>query len=124
VPEKWSKASYPSLKPLASYILDFLERLTFIQKWIDNGAPSTFWLSGFYFTQSFLTGTKQNFARKHTIAIDHVDFDFIVLSDESKYDLENGPADGVFCYGLFMEGARWDNKIEAIEESNPKELYT
>lgn len=124
IPNVWTKFSYPSLKPLASYLLDFIERLNFIQKWIDNGAPSAFWISGFFFTQSFLTGTKQNFARKYKIPIDSLVFDFNTIDEESKnVDLSKQPEDGIYIYGLYLDGARWNQEVQAVDEQLPNQLY-
>merc|ERR1719311_1962009 len=99
-PAFWKKVSFPSLKPLKSYVLDLQARLQFLQHWIDNGAPIEFWLSGFFFTQSFLTGQLQNFARKSKLAIDMLTWSYKVQSKDLKVD--KPPESGCLVHGLFM----------------------
>lgn len=120
IPTSWAGVSYPSLKNLPNYMADFLERIDFLQTWFEEGKPNTYWVSGFFFTQAFLTGVKQNYARKYTIPIDKLTFDFQVLIR----DLPPGYVrDGAIVYGLFTDGARWDRQRNVLAELFPKVLH-
>nr|XP_006813236.1 PREDICTED: dynein heavy chain 6, axonemal [Saccoglossus kowalevskii] len=80
VPDMWANAAYPSLKPLGGWVKDLVLRIGFIHHWITHGLPKSFWLSGFYFPQGFLTGTLQNHARKYDQPIDALSFKFNMLT--------------------------------------------
>jgi len=127
VPDTWHKVAYPSRKPLASWINDLVDRLAFMQKWVDEGAPASFWISGFYFTQSFLSGVLQNYSRKTGKAIDTLTYDFAVIKRpaDPRYDVNIAPANGCYVYGLFLDGCRWDDENMVLAEPLPKILnYT
>jgi dynein heavy chain len=48
-------------------------------------------------------------------------FDFEMMQ-EDRYP--TGPSNGVYTYGLFLEGARWDKDERALAESLPKVLFS
>jgi len=121
-PAMWMKRSYPSLKPLGGYVADMMRRLTFFADWIAKGIPDDFWVSGFFFTQAFLTGAMQNFARSNKLPIDQIDFAFTVLT--TKPGATPPPQDGVHVHGMFLEGARYSNETCVLAECEPKVLFT
>jgi dynein heavy chain len=120
-PPYWMKVSYPSLKPLSSYVMDLCTRLTMLTDWERDGHPNTYWISGFFFTQAFLTGQAQNFARKFTLPIDTLVWTFTVL-EKGKTDWDK-PETGTIVHGLFLEGCRWDHEEMNLGESKPKVLF-
>ncbi|KAG3085473.1 Dynein heavy chain 1, axonemal [Phytophthora cactorum] len=122
VPAVWEAKAYPSLKPLGAWVKDLLERLTFISNWIAHGIPAVFWISGFFFPQGFMTGTIQNHARRYKLPIDSLSFQFI-MKTESVEQLTARPVDGCYTYGLFLEGARWNSEMKALDDPLPRELF-
>jgi dynein heavy chain len=121
IPLMWKAKSYPSFKPLAGYVTDLLERLTFLNEWLCDKPPSTYWISAFFFQHAFMTASKQNYSRAETIPIDAIGLQFEMLQASSY---AKPPALGVYVYGFFFEGARWDKKQKKILESEPKVLFT
>lgn len=124
VPGIWATKGFLSLKPLASWIIDLNDRVSFIAKWIEGGTPKVFWISGFFFPQAFFTGTLQNYARKHVIAINELGFESKVYDDINYTEVTEKPEDGCYIYGMYLEGARWNSTTHMLDESKPKKLYT
>jgi dynein heavy chain len=126
VPEAWHVGSYLSRKPLASWLDDTINRIEFLRDWNDNGAPSSFWLSGFFFPQGFLTGVLQTHSRQNGLSIDSISLRAHVLTHATPDAIPPGelPDSGVFVHGLFLEGARWNRDLQSLDESRPGELFT
>mmetsp|Transcript_46187 Transcript_46187/g.61141 ORF Transcript_46187/g.61141 Transcript_46187/m.61141 type:complete len:175 (+) Transcript_46187:3708-4232(+) len=108
IPNLWKTRSFNSLKPLGSYIKDLNSRLDFFKDWLNNGIPRIFWINKFFFAHGFLTGARQNYARKYKIPIDTMDLDYKVVQDENAPT----PEDGVFVMGMYMEGFKWDSTMQ------------
>ncbi|CAM9277540.1 unnamed protein product [Ascophyllum nodosum] len=123
LPALWGRVSFASLKSLASWNKDLLFRVAFMRGWLKGGQPMCFPLPVFFFPQGFMTGTLQTFARKYQVAIDTLTYKFDVMRTDPSEVIE-GPSDGVYCHGLWLEGARWDANAWKLRESRPGEMYT
>jgi len=122
VPLNWAKVGYPSLKPLSSWYKDLIERVAFMDLWLRTGNPSSYWLPGMFFPQGFMTGVLQTHARQYKIAIDKLSFAFKILTEEAPEEIAEKPTDGVYIYGLFLDGARWDRDAERVCDQLPAKM--
>lgn len=120
VPKAWMDSSYPSLKPLPAYIDNLKYRIGYFAKWVQTGKPSVYKISQFFFPQGFLTSILQNYARKYTIAIDKLVYDFEVLPEHA--DKTVPPEDGAYVEDYYLEGAKFDYERMSLAESDPKVL--
>ncbi|CAM9815452.1 unnamed protein product, partial [Phaeothamnion confervicola] len=124
VPEAWERAGYPCLKALPAWTEDFFARLDFMGQWLQHGPRPSYWLSGFFFPQGFMTAVKQMHARTHRLAIDTLTVGCRVAGFGAETAVAAGaPAEGVYIHGLFMEGARFDRRSMLMAESRPRSLF-
>lgn len=87
-----------------------------MRNWITSKEdPKAFWLSGFFFPQGFMTGLLQTHSRKYKQPINTLSFNFKVM-DSVKFQTHNfdPPVDGVYVYGLFLNGAAWETQNQTL----------
>jgi dynein heavy chain len=119
VPQVWESVGYPCLKPLASWLVDYHARIAFFRTWMEEAELKCYWVPGFFFPQGFLTGVLQTFARKYAIPIDTLNFGFDVLVETDGDKILEGPEDGVYVNGLYVDGGRWNAAGHHLDESEP-----
>jgi len=97
--------------------------------------PISFWLTGFFNPQGFLTSVNQEITRAHRAdnwALDAVesraevaDPRNTIIADDARIEGKSiaEPAEGCWVHGLWLEGAAWNKPQRYLEDSKGKDLF-
>ncbi|XP_076759064.1 dynein heavy chain 8, axonemal kl-3 [Xylocopa sonorina] len=122
VPKIWKAKSWES-SSLGFWFTELLDRNKQFSTWLYTGRPAKFWMTGFFNPQGFLTAMRQEVTRAHKgWALDNVTLHNEVLRYTAE-EIKTPPQEGVYVYGLFLEGAGWDKRSNRLCESANKVLY-
>ncbi|XP_044299056.1 dynein axonemal heavy chain 8 isoform X1 [Varanus komodoensis] len=123
IPQFWKRVSWDS-STLGFWFTELLERNNQFRVWIFEGRPPVFWMTGFFNPQGFLTAMRQEVTRAHKgWALDTVTIHNEVLK-QVKEEITVAPPEGVYIYGLYLDGAGWDRRNNKLTESTAKILFT
>ncbi|KAM4740016.1 dynein axonemal heavy chain 8-like [Anableps anableps] len=123
VPSLWKNISWES-STLGFWFTELIERNKQFDNWVSEGRPKTFWMTGFFNPQGFLTAMRQEVTRANKgWALDTVTLNNKVLK-KSRDEITAAPTEGVYVYGLYLEGAGWNRKNIHLVEPPPKLLFT
>ena len=109
----------------ASWFGNIVGRAEQLTGWLKGGRPNGFWLTGFFNPQGFLTANRQEVCRKHNKegwALDDV-VNLTRVVNMEREEVRKGPDEGVYIYGLFLDGCRWDKPGNKLADSVPKVLF-
>jgi dynein heavy chain len=123
----WMGVAYPSLKTLAAWFADLLERVRQLQEWTEKlQLLKSIWLAGLFNSMSFLTSNMQVAARLNSLPLDYMTNRTRFYNTREVNEAPNAQV-GVNVHGLYLEGAGWeDGKGDEegyICESKMKDLH-
>nr|XP_031825788.1 dynein heavy chain 8, axonemal [Nomia melanderi] len=122
IPKTWKMKSWES-SSLGFWFTELLDRNKQFSTWLFSGRPAKFWMTGFFNPQGFLTAMRQEVTRAHKgWALDNVTLHNEVLRYTAD-EVKTPPSEGVYVYGLFLEGAGWDKRNNRLCESANKVLF-
>eukprot|EP00998_Keelungia_sp_KM082_P008622 NODE_480_length_1886_cov_75.477544_g473_i0.p1 GENE.NODE_480_length_1886_cov_75.477544_g473_i0~~NODE_480_length_1886_cov_75.477544_g473_i0.p1 ORF type:complete len:610 (-),score=202.98 NODE_480_length_1886_cov_75.477544_g473_i0:55-1791(-) len=124
VPARWVKVSWPSPN-MGLWFADVVKRYDQLNEWMLHDRPPKYWLTGFFNPQGFLTSVRQEVCRAHSKdgwSLDEMETKTEVQRQE-KHEIDRPPPEGVFLFGLFLEGGSWDKARQKMKEAAPKEMF-
>jgi dynein heavy chain len=126
VPGTWTKVSQLISPNMGVWFANILKRAEQFTAWLKNGRPLCFWLLGFFNPTGFLTANRQDVCRKHAKdnwALDDV-VDHSEVLKQDRDDVRKGPEEGIYIYGLYLDGAKWEKGKDRLTDSDPKVLFS
>ena len=137
VPSKWqfqSGAEISWLTPsLGGWIKGLTDRHYQLDSWLTKGTrPISFWLTGFYNPQGFLTAALQEVTRLHSEqkwSLDAVEPKTevqkeIIVDESGRIEKTfTVPQEGVCIHGLYLEGAAWSKTEKKLEDQVSKDPF-
>lgn len=123
---------------LSNWLSSLVNRHYQLVTWLGKNPterPVSYWLTGFFNPQGFLTSVRQEITRAHRVdqwALDAVeqradvaDPRNTIIADDAKIEGRNiqEPSEGVWIHGLYLEGAAWSKGLRYLEDQKGKDLY-
>jgi dynein heavy chain len=121
---------------LAGWLKGLIDRHHQLNNWLtspNRERPPSFWLTGFFNPQGFLTSMKQEVTRQHRAdqwSLDEVDYKTevtkdIIAGDDGRIEGKQIKSvdEGVLIHGLYLEGSQWNKTDKRFEEQTSKDLF-
>lgn len=114
LPPAWRHLCPQTEKNLGSWMLHFERRYSQYSLWIKNGEPAVIWLSGLHVPEAYITALVQATCRKSGWPLDRSTLYTQVTQFKDSKEITEKPVSGCYVQGLYIEGAGWDSKANAL----------
>lgn len=84
VPEKWIQNAFNSKKSLSGFLQDLVDRVKFFRSWIEDGEPTTMWISAFICPQALYVAMRWNCSRNLKIPLEETHLKICPTGFEAK----------------------------------------
>eukprot|EP00434_Breviolum_minutum_P002143 symbB.v1.2.001890.t1/scaffold101.1/size361152/4 len=113
VPTRWRQRAFLSCRPLQGWFIGLKIRLQWLHAaWSERGhEPLCHRLDFYWRPRQLLLSYLRVAAQKDNVALEAYSFRHKVVDRmEEEEDVQDRPAVGLYCVGLYLYGAQWDRK--------------
>jgi len=131
VPAAWARYSFMTTRNLSSWLDNIKHRLEQLNAWKEDPTkePLVTFINRLYNPQSFLTAIRQIATREKGYELNKL---YIETTPTKRmyYETAELPArkpggdGGAYVFGMQLQGAKWDQNANSIEESDPKKQFS